>query len=76
MKFTFPILAVAVLGLLFSCSPSSRGKSAGKNYCNCEKKDGFIEIAKCKKDILSDNKKNFENKEFDKAFWDVINNCD
>jgi hypothetical protein len=75
MKCKFIFGAIIAIGLFFSCSPGSRGKSAGKDYCNCEKKDRIIEIAKCKKDVLTDNKKNFENKEFDVAFWEAINDC-
>lgn len=67
---------VAVSSVLFSCSSASKGKSAGKDYCKCNKEEGIIEIAKCKKDVLKENKKNLENEEFQNAFWETVRECD
>lgn len=59
-----------------SCSPASRGKSAGEDYCKCDRKDGVMEVAKCKKKILKENKEWLENPEFEEAFWKAVGDCE
>ncbi len=63
---------VAVLGS-FSCSPN--GKSSGNDYCKCNKEEGIINIAKCKKEVIENNKNNLKNPEFEKAFWKAVGDC-
>ena len=60
----------------FSCSPASRGKSAGNEYCKCDNKDGIMEIGKCKKEVLNKHKGDLTNLEFQDAFWEAVSDCD
>jgi len=72
--FRFIILVVAVA--CFSCSPASRGKSAGNEYCKCDHKDGIMEIGKCKKEVLKKHKEDLTNLEFQDAFWAAVGDCE
>ncbi|MCB9017007.1 MAG: hypothetical protein WCU80_03115 [Paludibacteraceae bacterium] len=67
--------AFAALTFL-SCGPSSRGGSAGNEYCDCNQEDGILSIGKCKKDVLSANREDLLNEEFQQAFWDAVGDCD
>ena len=76
MKHLLKLTAIAVVLGFFSCSPASKGKSAGNDYCKCNQKEGIIEAAKCKKEVMENNKKNLDNPEFQEAFWKSVGNCD
>lgn len=69
MKYIQLILITIALA---SCSPASRGRSAAKDYCECDKEDGILNVAKCKKNVLMEHKEDFKNKEFDAAFWQQV----
>lgn len=62
--------------LFFGCSPASKGKSAGREYCECDKEDGILNVAKCKKNVLKDHEEEFKNKEFETAFWETVEEWD
>ncbi|HOI27614.1 MAG: hypothetical protein M0P12_03415 [Paludibacteraceae bacterium] len=62
--------------LMTSCSPAAKGKSAGEEYCDCNQEDGILSVAKCKKDVLSGNKEDLLNEEFQDAFWTAVSDCD
>ena len=76
MKHLLKLTAIAAVFGFFSCSPAAKGKSAGNDYCKCNQKEGIIETAKCKKEIMGNNKKNLNNPEFQEAFWNSVGNCD
>ncbi len=76
MKHVLKLTAiVAVLGF-FSCSPASKGKSAGNDYCTCNQEEGIIKIAKCKKEVMENNAKDLDNLEFQEAFWKAVADCE
>ncbi len=76
MKHLLRLAVIAATLGFFSCSPASKGKSAGNDYCKCNTEEGIIEIAKCKKNVMGDNKENLDNLEFQEAFWKTIGDCD
>ena len=75
MKCFLKLAAILAVSVFFSCSPASKGKSAGNDYCKCNEKEGIMEIGKCKKEILKENKKNLDNPEFQDAFWKAVGDC-
>lgn len=77
MKLMFKILILVSLSVLSSCStPTSRGRSAGEEYCECSKKEDIFSISKCKKDVLKEHKDDLLNEEFKNAFWSAVADCD
>ncbi|MDR1729332.1 MAG: hypothetical protein LBR52_01560 [Prevotellaceae bacterium] len=76
MKHVLKLTAFAAVLGFFSCSPASKGKSAGDDYCECNKKEGIIEIAKCKKEVMENNKENLDDLEFQEAFWKAVGDCE
>ncbi len=75
MKHLLRLAVILAAFVFYSCSPASKGKSAGNDYCKCNDKEGIIEIGKCKKDILKGNKENLDNPEFQEAFWKAVGDC-
>ena len=77
MKLINGIVVLALMGALSSCStPASRGRSAGEDYCECNRKDGIFNVGKCKKDVLKEHRDDLLNEEFQSAFWDAVADCD
>ena len=77
MKLIGGFVLLALLGCLFSCStPTSRGRSAGEDYCECNRKEGIFNVGKCKKDVLMEHRDELLNEEFQTAFWNAVADCD
>ena len=75
MKHLLKLTVIVVVVGFFSCSPASKGESAGNDYCKCNKKEGILEIGKCQKELLKENKENLDNPEFQEAFWKAVSDC-
>jgi len=75
MKHLLKLTIIATVLGFFSCSSASKGKSAGNDYCKCNQKEGIIETAKCKKEVMENNRKKLDNPEFREAFWEAVGDC-
>ena len=76
MKHLLKLAAIAAMLGFFACSPAAKGKSAGKEYCKCSKKDGIAETVKCQKEMMKKYKEDLTNLEFQEAFWKAVGDCD
>lgn len=77
MKVFFgSFLTLSLLSAVACSTPSSRGRSAGEEYCECSKQEGIFNVSKCKKAVLKEYREDLLDKEFHMGFWDAVADCD